>query len=172
MATVVRSKFADILTAVQTQLRSSTSFPAARCFMSIREPMQQEWIGQGDQFIVIRPRGSNANRPIEIGAGRIDTRATRRFSVILRTRLEIDEENKAPEWLTNATYGHLVTEHAIFDALQDFQPLDSSSNWLACEPIKFVACGQPDEDRTMTGWGFSVSEWDVTHVLDLSQSYQ
>lgn len=170
MATVVRSKFAAILTAVQTQLRSSTGFPAERCFMAITEISPS--VAQADKYIVIRPRGASINAPIEIGAGRIDTRAKRRFSVILRTRFEVDEDGKAPAWLTDATYGHLLTEHAIFDALCDFQPLDDSSNWLACEPIKLVSVGQPDEDKQFTGWGYSVSEWDVTHVLDLTQSYQ
>lgn len=151
MATVIRTKLSAILPLIKTQLMATTGFPTERVYISKRDVHPS--ITQGDKYIVVRPRASVTNEAVEIGAGRVDTRLTRRVAVILRTRLELDQEDVDVSWLTDATYGHLDTEHAIIDSLQDFQVIDTNNNWLVYEPMKLVPVSAPQDEQNFTGWG-------------------
>ena len=170
MAAVIRSKLSAILPLIKTQLMATTSFPTERVLISMRDVHPN--VMQADQYIVIRPRGSVTDEPIEIGAGRVDTRLSRRVAIILRTRLEIDQDHVDVEWLTNATYGHLDVEHQIINSLQDFQVIDGSANWLVVKPLKLGPVSDPNPVQEFTGWGQSVQEYEVKYEADLTQTYQ
>lgn len=169
MPTVLRTRLDVILLAVRQRLINELGWPPERVIVAKRDVLP--FNAQADQYCIIQPRSQVTEQPIVQGAGRVDTRVTRRVAVIVRTRLSLDESDRDLAWLTDATYGHLRTEHAVLNALQMYQPT-RGADWLACEPLRLVPVSQPEQDREQPEWGQSVAEFEVTYVLDLDQSYQ
>lgn len=174
MATVVRTKLSTILLAIKAQVMTVFGWPAERVLISARREEEDEPHLQADQYVRIKPLGSSPE-PCWDGGGRINCQAKRRVRATLWTRLALDSPNEDQEWLTNASLGHLDTEHALFDALAGFQPSDGFENWLVTLPIEPGPANEPAgpaAKRNNDGWGKSATEFTVTYMMDLDQSRQ
>ncbi len=169
MPTVLRSKFSTILLAVQARLVAKLGFPLERVLVSKKDP---PFFAQGDQFVVVRPRGFRVSEPIVGAAGRVDTRIMRRFTVTLWTRLVLDETDRDTEWLTDPTLGHLDQENAVIDAVQIFWPATSGDDLLTTYPIRLVDGSEPGELPSAKEWGASTLTFEAQYEISLDQSEQ
>lgn len=166
---IVRAKLSQILPVMQQRLMAVLGFPKERVKLSCRRNTPHPH----EQYVVVRPRSHITHQVYRHGGGRADTRVTRRVAVELWTRLALDETGDSEQWLLDASLGHLDREHQIFDALENFQPLNAQGDWLVYQPLKLYPTSDPDlEEPDEPEWGRSVQEYDVSYVLDLSQDYQ
>lgn len=166
---VVRSKLSTILLAIQARVMLKMAWPEERVGISKRVPIKP----QAEQFVQIWPSSQTTHEPVRKGAGRIDTRVTRRVQVRLYTRLAVDTAGDDTHWLTDPLpLGHLDTEHALIDALELFAPEDAAGNWLLYEPMRLQPASEPEKDDAEPEWGSSLMEYDVSFVLDLDQAIQ
>jgi hypothetical protein len=169
MATQNRSSLIPILQAIQTQLMSTTSFPLERVNIVATWPKDPQIVG--DQDLLIRPLGFICNLEEGAqGAGRVETLIHRRLAIKVRTRLAYDSEQDQVGWLTDATLGHLQLEEQVLDSLQNFIPMDGSSNWLVAQPLQLVGGDQPEDPEGLDGNGESVVYFDLAYLPALNQS--
>lgn len=89
-----------------------------------------------DHYMLLWPAPEQANVPIFRGAGRLDTRLTERFIVTLRSAHLLDDYKERQIWLTDPGVGHLVLRNQIWDALLEYNPVDSSDNALTIGPLE------------------------------------
>ena len=165
---IVRAKLSQILPVIQRRLRTRLDWPAERVLLSLRDDGSHPH----EQYLRLWPRSHVCHQIFRHGAGRIDTRVTRRVAVKLWTRLALDETNDDQQWLTNATLGHCDLEHTIFDALENFSPENSDGDWLVYMPLKLYPASEPAKEDEEAEWGCTVQEYDVCYVLDLDQNIQ
>jgi len=171
MAIDVRSAAGPILLALVAQLKLSPAFSADSVFV---------WIGDdeppfrpiGDGYVTLWLRGGTVDEDYSDGGGRVTTVLRRRLTVIVNTRLLLDEVTRDFAWLTDQTLGHYAREHAVFDSLQKFWPVDAQQNTLTIEPISLRTVSDVVKPRTEPGWGRSAVDFEVPYDLALDQTKQ
>lgn len=158
-----------VLLALQAKLIAALTFPAERVLLLARDGESHR--PQADQYVSIRSRAQRWDRS-RTGAGRFDNRVRRRLTVTLSTRLLLDESSEDTDWMTHATLGHFVTEQALFDALEMWQPTNDDGDVLLFEPVHLEEATQAEKLRTDEGWGDAAYSFDACFVLDLDQTVQ
>ena len=163
------TNLSTVLLALQAWLVTKLGFPAERVLIEARDSL--DFNPQADQYAWIRPRSQRwaAQRT---GGGRFDNRVRRRTTVTLRTRLLLDESTQDAQLLTNASLGHLPTEHALFNALEMWQPFDTDGSPLLYEPLAVEEARGVDKVPEQPGWGQDSYAFDLPFVLDLDQTVQ
>src|SRR5438445_6030753 len=111
-----------LMLGVRTQLMTALSFPGERVLLC--DPESLDFHPHGDQYVILWPDLEGNMLPDVAGSGRINCQMTDRFAVHVRTRFAVDESSQAVQWLTNASLGHIILRHKIWDALIDFQVRD------------------------------------------------
>jgi len=168
MPGIVPTKLSKLLPVIQLRLMTALEWPEERVLLALKDPTTHPH----ERYLRLWPRQSVSYQIYRHGAGRVDTRVTRRLAVKLCTRLALDSVTSSKQWLTHETLGHLDTEHAIIDALENFQPLDGDQNWLVYQPMKLQPVSEPDLEPEEPEWGCTVQEYDLSFVLQLNQDYQ
>jgi hypothetical protein len=166
---VIRTKLSAILPLIRQRLMDVLQLRPEAVIETAEDDLPPDPLG--DQYLWLRPRDQGPNLPVIDGGGRIDARMNRTIAVTLRTRYAADEGTSNLAWLTDATYGHLDKEHAIYDALLNFQPTDLAGNWLVTQPLKPRGGTNPKKDAKAKEWGQSTVDFEVSYEMDLNQSY-
>ena len=168
MATVIRSSLRGILSAIKAQIISGVPLPAARVLVSVRKQVPHF---QADQDVVIRPRGFKIEKIITDQVGRWETTLRRRIDFTCRTRLGVDESDRDESWLQHASFGHILLEEKVVDAMQEFFPADASGNHLVREPMLLTDGLDPDkeQDDELVEWGQSTVSFDVVYDLAFTE---
>src|SRR5262245_834643 len=112
MATVLRSPLKAILDAVEARLAAKTAISAARIRQVARHQREVPHL-DGDQDLLLRVRGFVAD--YQGHRDRHDCRIVRKLSVVLRTRLELDESGGDELYLGDASGGATVREEDVID---------------------------------------------------------
>lgn len=172
MATVIRTSLEVILPVIVQRLVDVTGFPSPeRVYLTIEDPVGYH--NQADQYIAVQVLTENPNMMLVDTGGRFDARTKRQINVHLRTRLNLDEVGHDTAWLVNASLGHLRVEHQINDALQGYEPVDASNNWLVSEPMDPGSITAPRKAKEeIPGWGESVLSFLIPYINNFDQSYQ
>ena len=169
MATVTsRPSLADVLAVVQTQLAAGTGLTADR-ILPIARPTQKVPKLVGDQDILIRFKAFRRTGGPQDWRGRHDLRLTHRLLVTIRTRFEMDSEDKDTRWLTDSTKGNILAWEDVLDCLHGFVPKDSSGNSMAVEPLAILEGDSGEKDAKDAGWGEATLSFSVILEAPLSQ---
>lgn len=172
MATVVPTSLDVIILAVQARLIASLGWPAERVL--VMDPALFDALDltpQADAFLLLWPDTETPDRPIFVGAGRLDTRATERILVEVRTRTALDEPQSRLVWLTDSVQGlgHIAcARHPVLDALIGWLPSDAAGDALTTCPLAPANGQRPTGDRKRPEWGRSTLYFDVQYVLKLT----
>lgn len=168
MAEPIRTNLNAILAALIQQLVSWPAVPdVSDCYVVDNDAPE---LTQSKLIVMLRPRGETPVRNVQESGGRVDRRVRRKLGVLIYTQLDLDEVGRASSSLTDATFGHLVAEDDVVDALDTFQPVDLNGNALTYEPVAWLGVGEPR--RNDGGWSRSVLEFDVPYLRNLDQSMQ
>ncbi len=166
-----------IFLAIQAQLMLILDWPAERVL--IMDPDDLPSIPQADAFLCAWPYDETPHELTTDPNGRVYPRFLARCGVQVFTRTIIDETTSALGWLTDATLGHIVARHQVYDALYIFQPEDADTGRaitncpihprLATTPRR----GFPNQKRSETKeWGHSRLQFIADYQLDIDQSRQ
>ncbi len=173
MATQRRASINEILPLIRQQLIDKAVIGKDRCYIVARDVVPHH---QADQDILIRPRGFVVEGASRDPGGRVTCRIARHVAIICRTRLALDEPDRDPQWLTNATLGHFALEERVPDALEEFFPTDPAGNILTTECIRMLSGDDPRtwKESPPAGesqeWGTSVLVYEVKYDLALKQT--
>ena len=167
MATVVRSNPVTWLPKIQERIRFVVGFPSERVKIVVRKNVPFSH----PQDILIRLGSFRIDEGITFEAGRVATIIHRELFVTIRTKLAIDESEVDTQWVLHPTLGHFQIEDKVLDALQMFQPVDSSDNWLLTEPRKLISGPEPEKDEK-SDEGVSVIGFLASYMPVLNQNYQ
>lgn len=169
---VLRSSLSRVLDAVKDWLVAQLGLPATRVLKVARDPRLVPHLN-GDQDILLRPRGFT---PVAANRGRDDCRIHRRLSVVIRSRLELDEADQDEKWLEHATGGAVVFEEDVLDALQGWLPEDANLSTLFFEPVFVLQGLDPDREirsgKKMPDWGEVELVFALPIRLPLTQTRQ
>jgi hypothetical protein len=173
MATTVRTSLPILLLNIQSWVRSLNLVPdptAVKMWLGRKPPRPN----QADHTIYLWPKNQSVKKTFGNAAGRIDTRVNRRVIVLAFSRVDFDAMDQADGVLTDPTYGHLVFEHSLYDALECYLPLDGSGNALVEQPIRLESTAETERvnEETPDGWVSSALEFSVSFELALNQSRQ
>ncbi len=168
MATITaRASLTDVLSAVQTQLALATGLPADR-ILPIARPGQRVPKLTADQDVLLRFRSFRKEGAINDFRGRQDLRLRHRLEVTIRTRFEMDSEDKDTRWLTDAGKGNIVAWQTVLDCLHGFVPTDSQGNVLVVEPFTVLE-GATEKNSKDSGWGETLLAFGVLLEAPLTQ---
>lgn len=145
-ATVVRSHFADVLTALAAQVASVTGLDPSHVLIAAGDVAVPHF--QADQDVVLRLMGETPD-PDEDGSGRGRVCDLRRRTVVVecRTRVYLDDVAQDVVRLTDASLGHLALEDNAYDAAERWIATDSDGNALALGGfVGAVSDPKPDKD--------------------------
>ena len=171
MGAVVRSSFRVILPLLKTQLVTAGAFGTSAITLSlVGIPMESlpGLVGEHDCFLMAGDERNEGD--FDNASSWFDRRVRRAVQVLIRTRLQLDKVNEFSDWLTNATLGHLQLEDSIFDALDDFKVLNSSSDQVVFESLLVTGIAAPRMVRAQKGWGGSIINVEVGYVRSVTQS--
>jgi hypothetical protein len=172
MAAAIATSLDVIFLAIRQQVMTAMGLPGERVVISQRRRHAQE--AQADQFVYLRAGGGPFNLKAYEGGWRSDTRLARTCWATLRTRHATDEPTSDLHWLTDGTpvTGHLVAEHALFDAILGFTPQDTNQNALTWKPLEPRLVTVPDKEENNQAkrleWGESTFEFVVHYSLKLT----
>lgn len=170
MATQIRSSFVLILASVRARLVSVLEFPASRVVPVIRGEVPHF---QGDQDVLLRPRGFRVDKPWSDGGGRHSTRVQRRLEIVCRTRCSLDSSGEAALWLSHETHGHFGLEELAANALQGFLPTDDPEtlNVLVTDPLELLEGDDPKQDGRPKpqDWGETSLFFLCSYLMDFDQ---
>ena len=124
----------------------------------------------GDADVLIWPQDEVSGEQQVAAGGREATWVEHRFSVIARSRLDLDESGRDRKRLTHSSRGHYVLRAAVRDALHLFWPEDSSLRALGVQPIRWVKTAPPKRDRDpgAASWVSSQLEFTFRYGANLS----
>lgn len=169
MATVLRSNLQTILPLIKTRIMDVTGLESEAVVYS-KQPAKVKPSFQADKVVVLWVRSQITQKPFVAGAGRVDTRVTRRVTVVIWNRLEVDYDLQDEAFFTDANYAIFILENQVLDALATFKPVDAQNNIVVTEPLWIGPVAEPVPD--MEGWGHSEVDIEIVYELDLDQSYQ
>jgi hypothetical protein len=161
MPAVIPTRLDIVLPLIQARLLAALSWPVERVIMAMKDGSHPH-----NQYLRLWPRAATAFDVYRHGAGRTDTRVRRMLAIKLWTNLGVDEVNSNQQWLTQASLGHLVNEHAIINALENWTPTDSAGNNLLVQGMKLHPVSEPEKPNVEEPeWGFTVQEYDLQYEL-------
>ena len=163
-----------MLPLIEAQLVTITGLSTHRVFSRLAGRQVTTHPQQGTQYIVIRPRVPSPIEGPVSSAGRVQGMKRRVLEVVCRTRLGMDTVDRDDNFLLRADDGHFALEDAVYDALEIFEPTDSTGNVLSAEPMRSL----PDDGESQKSepldpqWGESVLLFEVKYLQALDQSRQ
>ena len=156
--TVTRTGIIPILQNMQTALVNAGVVPIERCFLVARDPVGTRIERfQGPIEIFIRPLGFLVDQDNVVGAGTLDTRATRSVEITIRTRNDRDQSGQDPHFLLD-TDTHITAEESVVNALHmdpsDEVWFDAQGNGLTLCPIRLLSGTEVKRDieDDLIGW--------------------
>lgn len=174
------AKFADILQAIRKEIvRLRVIDDIDRVILVARRTTVPNLVAEKD--ILIRVNPTQVVTSVE-GQGRHYTKIRRMIEVIPRVRLSLDEVGRDEQWLVNEELGIIAFEDAIIDALQLFQPPNTTgandpaadgAAYLNSEPMRLVSITIPEKSNEPNSkWGSSTMLWEIMYQQVLDQSRQ
>lgn len=138
------------MTQVQAAITQFGLFNNATCFYSF-DPMQSMNYPAGDQFIVIQPNNLNVKQRAFGGtAGQVNYMWKWDFTLWLFIRLATDEAHRDNDWLSNQTFGSLITVDSVINTLQNYT-FNDNGNLVGFELQNVM---WQNKDRQVGGWGY------------------
>jgi hypothetical protein len=133
----IASPLADIVPIITAQLVVKTGVPTHSVKVVARG---SDYVAkfQGDRDLLLRFSGAQPQAGFTHGAGRVATILDRVLQVTCRVRLNTDPSDDDTRIWVDPTWGLLVLEEAVIDALWGFWPTDTSQNVLTPCVLEWV----------------------------------
>lgn len=151
----IRTPYADIHSALVTQLTTVTGIPAHRIYLVGRDRVPHF---KGGRDLVIRLTPPQPVEGWQEGAGRTHAVCRRVLSVQIRVQIGRDTSESDQAKYLSEDGGLLLLEEQVLDALEIFTPADvTSGDLLTTEPLHWAPEGgpiarDPDDAQWISSW--------------------
>lgn len=160
----VVTSLASLLPSLTARLQ--TVFPSTAVYLTL-SPDLLKFPGT-DSFVTVCPGRHTVDDHIRAGAGRVVMLIHGECKITLWSRLALDQLPREDSWLSDTTYGSLLSSDVIINALEQFQPLDGTGQTYLAMGFQLVSIDHWQRNQENVGWGAISQTWRYEFQQQLS----
>ena len=153
----------DVLTAIVKQLQTALGLTESACFLSVH-PEAQPTVNQ-NVWLTVSPEDGQFDDGAWGGGGQAVLIENTWAVITIFSAMRLDRPEHDVAFLTDVVRGVLTVKRKVLKALGTFDPVNSSADFILCQPMAPTNSPRPLNDRLRIGdcqlWFSTIFLWDI-----------